>query len=128
MRLLLDTHALLRFLAGDVRFSAPALAALNDPANQRWLSPISLLEIAVKLSIGKLSLTVPFATMFPAQLHSNKIQLLPIEARHAAAVAVMPLHHRDPFDRLLAAQALTEGMDLLSAGTAFDAYGVRRIW
>jgi PIN domain nuclease of toxin-antitoxin system len=128
MKLLLDTHALLWFLMGDARFSPLALAALNDPANQRWLSPISLLEIAVKLSIGKLSLTVPFGAMFPAQLHSNRIQLLPIEAQHAAAVAVMPLHHRDPFDRLLVAQALTEGMDLLSADAAFDAYGVRRIW
>jgi PIN domain nuclease of toxin-antitoxin system len=128
MRLLWDSHTLLWFLAGDPRLSSTALAAINDPANERYLSAISLLEIAVKVSIGKLKFAVPFASLFPAQLTSNKIQLVPIEANHAAVLAGLPLHHRDPFDRMLVAQVLTDGMSLLSVDPLFDSYGVPRIW
>lgn len=128
MKLLLDTHALLWFLADDSRLSATAKATIRDPGNERCLSPISLLEIAVKFSIHKLKLPVPFAAMFPAQLTLNRIRLLPIEAHHAAGVADLPLHHRDPFDRLLAATALLDGLLLVSVDPAFDAYGLARLW
>ena len=99
MKLLLDTHALLWFLADDPRLSAAAKEVIEDPANERWLSGVSLLEIAIKVSINKLKLPTPFTAMFPAQLTLNQIRLLAIEAHHAAAVATLPLHHRDPFDR-----------------------------
>jgi PIN domain nuclease of toxin-antitoxin system len=128
MKLLLDTHALLWFLAGSTRLSAAALAAINDPANERWLSPSSLVEIALKVRLNKLRLTAPFAVLFPAQLTANRIRLWPIEAAHAAALATLPLHHRDPFDRLIAATALVEGLTLVSADGAFDAYGLTRLW
>lgn len=108
MRLLLDTHALLWLLEDDPRLSARAKPAVVDPANERWLSPISLLEIAVKVKIGKLRLADPFAVVFPAQLTSNDIHLLPLEPDHIEPLTTLPLHHKDPFDRLIAATALVE--------------------
>jgi PIN domain nuclease of toxin-antitoxin system len=128
MTLLLDTHTLLWFLAGSPNLSAAALAAINDPANQRWLSPISLLEIAIKVRINKLRLVTPFGVLFPAQLTAHSIHLRPIESSHCASMTTLPLHHRDPFDRLIAATALVEGLTLVSADPAFDAYGVARLW
>ena len=128
MKLLLDTHALLWFLADDSRLSATAKATIRDPTNERCLSPISLLEIAVKVSINKLKLPAPFAAMFPMQLTLNHILLLAIEARHTAEVTTLPLHHRDPFNRLLAATAIVERLTLVSIDPAFDAYGLTRLW
>ncbi len=128
MMLLLDTCTLLWFLTNDARLSAAAKSAVEDPANQRWLSPISLLEIALKVRLNKLQLLRPFGQLFPAELIANDIQLLPLLARHIEPLATLPLHHRDPFDRLLAATALTERSTLVSADVAFDAYGVTRIW
>jgi PIN domain nuclease of toxin-antitoxin system len=128
MRLLLDTHALLWFLADDPKLTPAAKAAVSDPANERWLSPISLLEIALKVRIGKLFLHVPFGTLFPAQLSANDVALLPLEAAHIEPLTRLPLHHRDPFDRLIAATALMEGLTLVSTDSLFDAYGVVRLW
>jgi PIN domain nuclease of toxin-antitoxin system len=128
MKLLLDTHALLWFLDNDPRLSAPAKAALLDADNERWLSPISLLEIAVKVRIGKLMLRAPFAELFPSQLIANRIQLVAIDSSHAEKVATMPLHHRDPFDRLIVAQTLIEQMTVVSVDPVLDAYGVSRLW
>lgn len=82
MRLLLDTHALLWFLRNDRQLSPTALAVVLDPNNERWLSPCSLLEIALKVRLGKLTLHVPFGSLFPAQLKANDIHLLPLEVQH----------------------------------------------
>lgn len=128
MKLLLDTHTLLWFLSDAPNLSKLARATLEDASHERWLSPISLLEIALKVRIGKLTLAAPFGTLFPEQLQANHVRLLPIEAHHAAAVAAMPLHHRDPFDHLIIAQAMEEGMTLVSADVTFDAYGAIRLW
>lgn len=128
MRLLLDTCALLWFLTNDPKLSAAAKAAIEDPANERWLSPISLLEIALKARLGKLPLHAPFGALFPAQLLANDIHLLPLEAGHIEPLTTLPLHHRDPFDRLLAATALVEGLTLMSPDAVFDAYGLTRLW
>ncbi len=128
MWLLLDTHALLWFLANDARLSHTAKTAIEDPNNERWISPISLLEIAIKARIGKLALAVPFGSMFPADLLANDIHVLPLEIDHIEPMTTLSLHHRDPFDRLLAATALVEGLTLVSADSAFDAYGVTRLW
>jgi PIN domain nuclease of toxin-antitoxin system len=128
MKLLLDAHALLWFLDDDPRLSTVAKAALLDPANERWLSPISLVEIALKNRLGKLPLPAPFGALFPAQLIMNRIALVPIEPRHIEPLTTMPFHHKDPFDRLVAATALNESMRLVSADTLLDAYGVNRLW
>jgi PIN domain nuclease of toxin-antitoxin system len=128
MRLLLDTCTLLWFLTNDPKLTPAAKAAIEDPSNERWLSPISLLEIALKVRLGKLHLHVSFGTLFPAQLLANDIHLLSLEVGHIEPLTTLPLHHRDPFDRLLATTALVEGITLVSPGTAFDAYGFTRMW
>ena len=128
MRLLLDVHALLWFLADDPKLSAAAKAALLDPANERWLSPISLVEIALKVRLGKLALSAPFGVLFPAQLAANRIRLLPLEPRHIEPLTTLPFHHKDPFDRLLVAASLVETLRLVSADASLDAYGITRLW
>src|SRR5208283_5159555 len=110
MTLLLDAHTLLWFLADDPKLSATAKAAIEDPANERWLSPISLLEIALKVRLGKLKLHGAFGTLFPAELIANDIHLLPLEVGHIEPLTTLPLHHRDPFDRLLATTVLVESL------------------
>ncbi|OWK39723.1 Death on curing protein, Doc toxin [Fimbriiglobus ruber] len=99
-----------------------------DPANERWLSPISLLEIALKVRLGKLPLPKAYADLFPAELIGNDIHLVPLEPDHMEPLTTLPLHHKDPFDRLIASTALVEGLTLVSADLAFDAYGINRIW
>ncbi len=128
MRLLLDAHALLWFLADDPKLSASAKAAIEDPANERWLSPISLLEIALKNRRGKLPLPAPFGTLFPSALTADDIHLLPIETRHIEPLTTLPFHHNDPFDRLVAATSLVDKLTLVSADAILDAYGVTRLW
>jgi len=128
MRLLLDTHALIWFLADDPKLSATAKAAIEDPANERWLSPISLLEIALKNRLGKMPLPAPFGTIFPAALVADDIHLLPIDSRHIEPLTTLPLHHKDPFDRLIVATSLVEKLRLVSADATLDAYGVTRLW
>ena|SRR6266542_6465622 len=128
MKLLLDTHALLWFQNGDPKLSVTAKSAIEDPANERWLSPISLLEIAIKNRLGKLPLASPFGTLYPAELIADDIHLLPIEPQHIEPLTTLPLHHKDPFDRLIAATALVEALTLVSKDPLFDAYGLTRLW
>jgi len=128
MNLLLDTHALLWFLADDNKLSSAAKSAIEEPRNQRWLSPISLLEIALKIRLDKLKLQTPFANMFPRELYANDIHLLPMTAEHIEPLTTLALHHRDPFDRLLASTAIVEALTLVSADETFDDYGVTRLW
>ena len=102
MRLLLDTCAVLWFLGNDPKLSAAARTAVLDPANERWLSPISLLEIAIKVRPRKLPLPRPYAAIFPTELNSKDIHLLPIEPEHIEPLTTLPMRHKDPFDRLIA--------------------------
>lgn len=128
MRLLLDTHALLWFLAGDEKLGGAARALVEDEENEVLVSAASLWEIAIKVSLGKLRMSGPFEEAFPSQLDSNEIRVLPILPRHLQRVVGLPFHHRDPFDRLLAAQAAADDLSLVSRDPVFDAYGVRRVW
>jgi len=128
MNLLLDTHTFLWFIAGNTNLSAAARSAIEDVNNNRYLSVASLWEIAIKVSIDKLVLSEPFETLIPEQLAENGIELLDISVEHTAHIISMPFHHRDPFDRLIAAQAKVEKMTLVSVDTIFDTYGVNRLW
>jgi len=128
MSLLLDTHALLWFLLDDPRLSATARDAIADHPEPVLVSPASLWEIAIKISLGKYELPMPYTDFWDQQLTVNDLQLLPIILAHTARVASLPFHHRDPFDRMLIAQALEEGIRVVSSDVAFDAYRVTRIW
>lgn len=127
MKALVDTHVLLWFLTGDPALGDAAKAVMEDEATDLLLSVASLWEIAIKISIGKLEVPGDYEAFFTRQLAMNDIALLPISLRHTAAVCTLPFHHRDPFDRLLIAQAQVEGIPILSHDAAFDAYGVERI-
>src|SRR5207244_12653755 len=102
MRLLLDTHSFLWFISGDSKLSPSARAAIEEPTNEVMFSPASAWEMAIKMSLGKLTLTEPFEVLVPREVRRNGFRLLPIELPHVAVVASLPFHHRDPFDRLLA--------------------------
>ena len=128
MRVLLDTHALLWFLAEDPRLSRRAHGLLTDPTNDVLLSVGSLWEIVIKASLGKLPLPGPFEEVIPAQLTAERIAVLPIEIRHLAALRRLPFHHRDPFDRLISAQAAAEGMPVITHDAAFARYDVEVLW
>jgi PIN domain nuclease of toxin-antitoxin system len=128
MKLLLDTHTFLWFIEGSPRLSGRARALIEDEASEVFLSVASLWEIAIKISLDKLQLARPFGTLIPQQLSLNDITLLDITPDHAAGVITLPFHHRDPFDRLLIAQAQVEQMPIVGDDPAFDAYLVRRLW
>lgn len=128
MKLLLDTHAFLWFVWKHARLSAAARALILDPKNTLIFSMASCWEIAVKVSVGKLTLAEPYAVFVPREIAAIRLLILPVEMAHVSAVATLPLHHRDPFDRLLVAQSLTERMPLVSADPLFDPYGVTRLW
>ena len=119
MRLLVDTHLLIWWLAGK---SIPARAAelIRDPGNQIYASAVSVWEVAIKVSLGKIRID---PDEFVAALRESGFQELPVIARHAARVAGLPKHHRDPFDRLLVAQSLVEAMLLLTQDQPLAAYG-----
>ena len=128
MRVLLDTHAFLWAASDDSRMSQGAKKIFLDSDNELLLSLVSVWEMAIKASIGKLVLRIPLRQLLEEQCRINDIGLLPIAFDHVLAVETMPFHHRDPFDRLLAAQALGEHLTLLSRDPLFDVYGVSRQW
>lgn len=128
MRLLLDTHALLWALEDAPRLSARARSLLSVPQDAILVSHASAWEMAIKQSLGKLSLAEPVTRLMADRLRPLGIALLPISMDHIGLVESLPLHHRDPSDRMLAAQALVEGLTVVSGDGAFDTYGVARVW
>jgi PIN domain nuclease of toxin-antitoxin system len=128
LRLLLDTHALLWFTLGDPLLSSTALALINDASNDKLVSPASYWEIAIKVSIGKLALHSSHEDFIDRAIRQNGFDILPVEPRHTGRVAVLPFHHKDPFDRLLIAQALTDDIAIVGVDPIFDRYGVKRLW
>jgi PIN domain nuclease of toxin-antitoxin system len=124
LRLLLDTHVWLWAIAEPHRLSASARNALLDETNELHLSAASAWEIAIKWRLGRLTLPEPPESFVPGRLVRDGIRSLPVEQHHALGVASLPAHHADPFDRLLVAQALAEGLTVVTADPAFDAYAV----
>lgn len=125
---LLDTHAFLWMTSAPDRLGQKAREVIDDPASRLVLSVASVWEMAIKRSLGKLELPAPLPSFLKRQLHATRTDLLDVLAEHALEVEELPWHHRDPFDRLLVAQARFEGLTLLSRDTALGGYGVPRIW
>jgi PIN domain nuclease of toxin-antitoxin system len=128
MRLLLDSHALLLFWDGKASLSAVARAAIEEFDNEKYVSHVTAWEVAIKFSLGKMKLAVPFDDLFPGALRANGFRELPTSLEHFRELLVVPFHHRDPFDRLLIAQARVEGLTLVSSDARFGAYGVPLLW
>jgi PIN domain nuclease of toxin-antitoxin system len=128
MRLLLDTHTFLWFILDDPQLSSTARNLIEDPANEVEVSPASYWEIAIKIKLGKYALPQPYQQFMETQIAADDFHILPIEPRHMALLTTMQLHHKDPFDRLLVAQALTEDVPIIGVDCQLDADGVQRLW
>ena len=127
-RLLLDTHAFLWLAANNPRLSPVAQAAAVNDRNEKYVSLANLWEIAIKVGLGKLQLHVPLPELLDELDHDPTIRRLPVRNAHLLRFATLPLHHRDPFDRMLVAQSLVEDFTLVSKDSLLDAYGVHRLW
>ncbi len=128
MKLLLDTQVLLWIAQGDERLSARAESAVLDTRNALYLSAASYWEICIKYALGKLGLQPDWPRLLDQELAVNHIAWLPIEKEHCRALTTLPTVHRDPFDRLLIAQAQVEGMTLLTRDEQIQRYDVSTLW
>jgi len=127
MRFLIDTHTFLWFIHDSPQLSANAKNLLESD-NDLWVSIASLWEIAIKVNISKLTLPNSYENFIPEQLALNDIEILPITMAHLAIYTTLPLHHRDPYDRLLIAQTITEKVSIISIDVTLDSYPISRIW
>ncbi len=128
MKLLLDTHALIWLISGDQRLGERAREVFVNQENLLFFSKASLWEMTIKISLGKLVLVKNWLTVIENEMQSNGIQWLEIETGHCKTLADLPFHHRDPFDRLLISQAISESMSIVSIDQQFSAYPVEIIW
>ena len=128
MKILLDTQAFLWLIADAPQLTRLAKKNFLDQKNELFLSLASIWEIAIKTSIGKLTLNMSVENFIPNQLQENGIIQLDINFRHVARIAKLPFYHRDPFDRLLISQAMEENLSILSSDKAFDRYQINRLW
>ena len=128
MKVLVDTHAILWWLAGDERLSKRARKILQDPENKRWVSIASLWEIAIKMSSGRLPAEGLTLGTIAGLLKAQQFAILPVRLEDLLRLELLPWLHRDPFDRLIVAQALEEGISLLTADGDMSHYPVQTIW
>ena len=127
MQLLLDSHALIWFLRGDFELSAPARQAMTDTGNHKIVSLASIWEIAIKVNLGKIHFDFPFSDFYDL-LAKNNFALVSFNFGHVLKVSALQHFHRDPFDRMLIAQALTENLTVVTKDPNFPLYGVSTIW
>ncbi|NJK61046.1 MAG: type II toxin-antitoxin system VapC family toxin [Oscillatoriales cyanobacterium SM2_1_8] len=128
MKLLLDTHAFIWWDSDPAKLSERARVLCQDRQLTLWLSVVSIWEMQIKSQLGKLRLGLPLREIIQSQEQANQMAILPITLAHVLALETLPSHHKDPFDRLLVAQALVEGATLVSADTNIAAYPVPVIW
>jgi PIN domain nuclease of toxin-antitoxin system len=128
MKLLLDTHAFIWWDSEPVRLSAEVLALCQDPKNTLLLSVGSTWEMQIKIQLGKLKLSLSLAELVESQQRVNNLEILPITLEHILGLEELPLHHKDPFDRLLIAQAKIEGATLITRDPIFANYAVKVVW
>lgn len=125
MRLLLDTHVFIWWDGEPEKLTQAMIFAMQDPANTLGLSTASIWEMQIKAQLGKLTLRRPLREIVESQQTTNGLEMLPVTAEHVYALDSLPAHHKDPFDRLLIAQANAEGMVLVTADMIFSSYPVR---
>ncbi|MBV9303149.1 MAG: type II toxin-antitoxin system VapC family toxin [Acidobacteriaceae bacterium] len=128
MQALLDTHALLWWLSDDPALTKAARRIIAETRNTVFVSAASAWEIATKVRLGKLPTAADLATDFTGQIVREGFQILPISGEHAIRAGLLPGSHKDPFDRMLIAQAQAENVPIVSNEIRFDSYGVRRLW
>ena len=128
MRLLLDTHAFIWYTTDTSRLTTTGRSLIDSGENDILLSTASVWEMAIKHSIGRLTFSMPFMEFIKQQIAVNRIDILEITFDHIEVVASLPLHHRDPFDRLIIAQSMAQQIPILSVDAIFDAYAIARVW
>lgn len=128
MRHLLDAHTLIWSLDDPNRLGARARAVLQDPANDLTVSVGTIWELSIKTGLGKLSLSLPYRQWMDRAFADLGITVSPITLEFTEKQMALPFHHRDPFDRLMVAQCLVDGIPLVSADAVFDHYGITRVW
>lgn len=128
MRLLLDTHTFLWFIDGNEKLNSYARQLIEEFTNECFLSVASLWEMSIKNSLGKLNLPLPFTKLISKHVYGNAIKLLHIAPEHLDVLRTLSFYHKDPFDRLIIAQSLSENIPILSQERAFDDYMIRRFW
>ena len=128
MKILLDTHALLWLITDNRQLSETAREIFLDQKNSLFFSITSLWEIRIKMSLGKLSLKNGWLKIIQNEMKANAINWVPVEIEHCTKLTKLPFHHRDPFDRMLIAQAIVEDMLLLSRDTRLSNYEITRVW
>jgi PIN domain nuclease of toxin-antitoxin system len=128
VRLLLDTHTFLWFIDGAAALSPYARQLIEDRTNERLLSIASLWEMAIKVSLRRLTLHLSFTDLVTEHVYGNAIELLEIRPNHLDVLTTLPFHHKDPFDRMIIAQGQAENIPIVSRDPAFDDYAIRRLW
>ena len=128
MNVLLDTHTFLWFVWNDPKLSEVAKDTIVNPDNRKLISIATCWEIAIKVSLKKLELGMPYIDFVPPQMEMNHFEMLAIHHSDMAAVAALPFHHRDPFDRMLIVQSNVSDIPIVSADSQFDAYDIERVW
>ena len=124
---LLDTHTLIWFIEGDKLLSDKAISAINDTPDSNFVSIASIWEIAIKLNIDKLKLQTSFLGI-QKKIDENGFKLLPVNFEHTLILRDLPLHHRDPFDRMIIAQSITENLTVISKDKNFSLYPIKLLW
>ena len=128
IKILLDTHALLWAWTSPLKLSDRARELILNPVNERWISAVTAFEVSQKYRLGKLEVEPSLVLSYPDHLRTFQAQELPITSKHALCAGSFPSEHRDPFDRLLAAQSLLEGLPLVTADPAFSSFAIQTIW
>ncbi len=128
MKVLLDTHTFIWWDSEPAKLLPKTLMLCQNRANRVLLSVASVWEMQIKLQLGKMKLNLPLAEVIENQQRTNNIEILPVSLKHVLALESLPTHHKDPFDRLLIAQANVEGAVLVSRDSVFASYPVKVVW
>jgi len=128
MNILLDSHTLIWFSQNSPQLSSSAIKILEDRNNLLFLSLVSVWEIQIKVQLGKLNLDISLSEIVKDQTKINDVQILPLKLSHIWTLDTLPYYHKDPFDRLLISQAITENLIILGVDSVFDSYPVQKIW